>query len=101
MRWLPLVLIALLAVAAALQVGRRPPAGAPARTRGAALYAEHCTRCHLADGRGRGRMPDLRTASWTDAELRRIVSQGRGRMPGSPVHGAALDSLVRYVQTEM
>jgi mono/diheme cytochrome c family protein len=98
MRWLPLVLIAMLAVAAALQVGRRPQASGGPVFDGAALYTQHCARCHLADGRGRGPMPDLRTSQWSDAEMRRIISQGRGRMPRVPVQGAALDSLVGYVQ---
>ena len=102
MRWLPLLLIVLLAVAAALRLGRRPlDAGAalgPGPS-GVALYARHCARCHAEGGSDRAATLDLRGGTWSDEALRRVIVQGKGRMPPVPLRGAALDSLVRYVQS--
>lgn len=102
MRWVPLLAIVLLAVAAALHVGGRGARGAGGPTSdGARLYILHCASCHAADGRGRPPAPRLARHRFSESELRGIIVRGHGRMEGAAVRGADLDSLVRYVHTEL
>jgi mono/diheme cytochrome c family protein len=58
---------------------------------GAALYKAKCTTCHGADGSGQTsvgksmKLRDLRSAEvqkQTDIELTKLISGGKGKMPG-------------------
>jgi mono/diheme cytochrome c family protein len=87
----------------------------PSQSRGAeaaeSLYASRCVGCHGADGKGNQAMakalqadiPDLTArniAKKTDAELREVISKGRGKMP--PVTGISekeLKDIVAYVKS--
>lgn len=102
MRWLPLLAIVLLALAAALHLGGggRSPANGSTPD-GARLYVQHCASCHAPDGRGRPPAPRITGGGRRASDLRSIIVQGHGRMTGVPVRGADLDSLVRYVQDEL
>ena len=57
---------------------------------GAAVYKAKCVTCHAADGSGQTpvgkslHLKDLRSAEvqkHTDAELRQVIADGRGKMP--------------------
>jgi mono/diheme cytochrome c family protein len=51
------------------------------------LYRQHCTACHARDGSAKTpmasqmRIKDLRQSTLTEAEVVRVISKGRGRMP--------------------
>jgi mono/diheme cytochrome c family protein len=96
-RWLPFVLILLLAIAA-LRSGRQKPSAAGVSRGGAVLYTRYCATCHGETGAGRDGMTDLRQVDWSPAKLRRIVRRGHGRMPPAPIGGGELDSLLLYVR---
>jgi cytochrome c6 len=73
------------------------------------LYAKHCARCHGEDGRGETTMgkkfelkdlADPEVQALSDAEIRRIIADGEGKMPGfsKKLSAEEIDSLVRYVR---
>src|SRR5438067_4102543 len=65
--------------------------GAAGQTSGRDLYIAKCSACHAPDGSGTGtigrslKLPDMRPAIRTSSnqQLRQVVVEGRGRMPGS------------------
>jgi cytochrome c6 len=74
-----------------------------------ALYAKQCARCHGEDGRGEttmGKKFDLKDLAdpevqkLSDAEIRRIIADGEGKMPGfsKKLSADEIDSLVKYVR---
>lgn len=74
---------------------------------GAEVYANHCTRCHGADGKARtakGKQVgavDLTSSEWTPNEARdtRIISKGKGSMPAfkSKLTADEITSVARYI----
>jgi mono/diheme cytochrome c family protein len=76
--------------------------------RGRFVYMRWCAGCHGPNGGGAGPRargakrppPDLRTGSWDDDHLRRVIRGGiEGTiMPPMPVPDEDLDALVTYVQ---
>jgi len=64
---------------------------AAGQTNGRDLYIAKCSACHAPDGSGTGtigrslKLGDIRPAvkTSTDEQLRQLVAEGRGRMPGS------------------
>jgi mono/diheme cytochrome c family protein len=53
---------------------------------GAEVFTQNCTTCHGGAAEGSAQGPALnstgRTASMSDDELRQVILQGRGAMPG-------------------
>jgi mono/diheme cytochrome c family protein len=72
------------------------------------VWRARCARCHGSAGRGDGpegrmmRAPNLTDpavqAALTDEELRTLIRDGRGRMPGLGQEGPILDGLVQFVR---
>jgi quinoprotein glucose dehydrogenase len=80
-----------------------PPAPSATTVSGRDLYAEHCAGCHQPDLRGSPpTYPSLRdlTDRITTPEIRAVLSEGSGRMPGFARLGPqALSAIERYVLT--
>jgi mono/diheme cytochrome c family protein len=61
------------------------PAAAPADD-GRQMYGKKCLACHALDGSGdkplgkKMGVPDLRATKLTQAEIERVISEGRGKM---------------------
>jgi mono/diheme cytochrome c family protein len=100
-RWIALISITALVLAAAPAALASPDA--------AALYKAKCASCHGPDGGGMTpvgksmKLRDLRSAEvqkLTDKELRSIIADGKGKMPGykAKVTAADLDALVQCVR---
>jgi len=76
---------------------------------GQAVYDKSCKSCHGADGAAnpavakmmKVEMKDLKSPevqAMSDDELRKIVTDGKGKMkPVKTVSGAALDNVVAYI----
>ena len=101
-----LKLISAVAVALLVAAG---PAVARADT-GAAVYKAKCASCHGPDGSGSTpvgkslKLSDLRSAEvqkQTDAELTKIISDGKGKMQpyGKKLTADEIKSLVTYLRT--
>ncbi len=82
--------------------GLRDLAAAPAEGRGGAIYQQQCAVCHGADRQGQPpAFPRLVGvgARLSDTDLRTVVADGRGRMPGFPgLAGADLVALTQYLR---
>lgn len=81
-----------------------------ARQNGKDLYAQHCARCHGADGRGKTTLgktfkaPDLTNPAIhrrSDARFTRSIKNGRGNMPAFSRKLSAQDiiALIAYVRS--
>lgn len=79
-------------------------------TAGQAVYKRACQSCHGADGKPSAavakmlkvEMRDLKVAakSLTDAELRKIVVEGKGKMAATKgISAADADNVVAYMRT--
>ena len=69
---------------------------------GANLYAANCTACHGANRAGQSGIPGLVNigAKLTAAEMRTVILEGRGQMPGfHQFNGTDIDNLVTFLQT--
>jgi mono/diheme cytochrome c family protein len=77
---------------------------------GGAIYKSKCAMCHGPDGAGQTTMGknlklrDLRSADvqkQTDAELVKIISDGKGKMPAykGKLGAADIDAVVAYIRT--
>ena len=104
------ILTLLLAVNAAAQA---PAAAAKGDT--AKLFATKCTACHAKDGKGSTAMAKMfklkdatplnltaeSTAKKTDAELVKVMNEGRGKMPifKGKLKDAEIAELVAHVRT--
>ncbi|MGA8530991.1 MAG: c-type cytochrome [Acidobacteriaceae bacterium] len=91
--------LALSAVSAGAQQGRRPA------LKGSVLFSQNCASCHGSDGRGGERAPNIATAqevaSMSDSRLRAIVSDGipSAGMPAFSVLGEKqVDAIVAYLR---
>ena len=76
----------------------------------AAIYKSKCATCHGPDGSGQTavgksmHIRDLRSADvqkQTDAELEKIISDGKGKMPAykGKVTEGDIDNLVKWIRT--
>jgi mono/diheme cytochrome c family protein len=100
--------IVISAVLAAFLAGAVAAADAKA---GAAVYEKSCKSCHGADGTPNAavskmmkvEMRDLKSPavqSRSDAELKKVVTDGEGKMKASAsVTGASADNVVAYVRS--
>jgi len=75
---------------------------------GQAVYARACKSCHGADGVApaavakalKVEIHDLKATTLKDADLRKIVTEGKGKMVATKgVTGADLDNVIAYVHT--
>ena len=77
---------------------------------GAAVYKSKCAMCHGADGAGQtptGKSMKLKSLSseevqkLTDAEMTKIVADGKGKMPGykSKLSAEEIDLVVKFVRS--
>jgi mono/diheme cytochrome c family protein len=77
---------------------------------GKTVYTAKCKTCHAADGAGNPAMakvfkteikplssPDVQGQS--DADLKKVITEGKGKMKPVGVTGADLDNVVAYVRT--
>lgn len=72
----------------------------------AALYQQHCAKCHGADGKGIESLqpPDFTDAKWqaanSDKALGDGIRNGKGTMPGykSTLSAAQITALVKHVR---
>jgi len=87
-----------------------PALPASAAADGAALYKKSCTSCHGANGSGETpagkamKVRDLRVAEvqkQTDLELTKVISGGKGKMPGygKKMSVADIQALIAHVRT--
>ena len=83
-----------------LRLVERPKKTAPT---GKSLYERNCASCHGRDLQGSPpEFPSLATVGQklSEADLRRVIRNGGGRMPAFPsINDAALTALIRYVVT--
>jgi mono/diheme cytochrome c family protein len=63
----------------------------------AEIYQQKCQGCHGAGGRG-GRAPALTGLAGTEDDVRRIVQNGEGRMPGfgGSLNAAQITAVAKY-----
>jgi mono/diheme cytochrome c family protein len=77
---------------------------------GAALYKSNCAMCHGPDGAGQTpvgksmKVRDLRSAEvqkQTDIELTKVISGGKGKMPGlgKKLSNADIQAIISFVRT--
>lgn len=100
--------LAITAVLAALSAGAAFAADVKA---GEAVYEKSCKSCHGADGAPNPAiakmmkvdMRDLKSSevqARTDADLKKVVTDGQGKMkPSTSVTGASVDNVIAYVRS--
>src|SRR5437763_12945823 len=75
---------------------------------GAAIYKTKCAPCHGADGSGQTpvgknlKVRDLRSAEaqkLTDAEITKVLTDGKGKMPASKLAPADIKAVVGFIRT--
>jgi len=115
------ILVVLLAVAGLISMavsaqtkGKAPakkaPAGKPAAGKGAdaaPLWAQHCKKCHAADGKGIESLepPDMTTEKWQSANddkaITEAINEGKGIMPGfkDTLKPAQVAALVKHIRS--
>lgn len=73
------------------------------KSSGAALYQQHCAKCHGADGKGIEGLepPDLTQVKASDKEFLDAIANGRGMMPAykSTLSAAQIQALVKHVRS--
>ncbi|MEO6724813.1 MAG: cytochrome c [Blastocatellia bacterium] len=85
---------------------------APAKTVGkavdaAALYKQHCQKCHAPDGKGIPSLepPDMTDVKWqaknNDKQIIEVINEGKGIMPGfkDTLKPAQILALVKHVRS--
>jgi cbb3-type cytochrome c oxidase subunit III len=98
--------VAILLVAAVRSASSAAQAGKGKKTDTAALYQQHCAKCHLEDGKGIASLepPDFTDAKWqaarTDKEFIEAINNGKGVMPGlkDVLSAQEVRALVKYVR---
>jgi cytochrome c6 len=75
---------------------------------GAATFKTKCAPCHGADGSGQTpvgknlKVRDLRSAEvqkLSDAEITKVLSDGKGKMPASKLASADIKAVVGFIRT--
>lgn len=98
---------------AAAQTGKsKAPAKGKAGAAGkavdaAALYKQHCQKCHAPDGKGIESLepPDLTSEAWqakaTDKEIEECIKEGKGIMPGfkDTLSAPQIAAMVKFVRS--
>jgi mono/diheme cytochrome c family protein len=69
---------------------------------GQKLFTENCAQCHGNDGKlGASGASDLSSSTLADAELTKVITEGRNAMPGmGPILGnkKSINAVVEYVK---
>lgn len=67
---------------------------------GAAVYSK-CKACHGADGKGNAAMKVAPFAGKSDAEMTKVIKEGKGKMPGytGKLSDAEIGEVVKYIKT--
>ena len=105
-----LALAGVISLAVSAQTKKAPAKGkAPAgKTSGAAaLWMQHCKKCHAEDGKGIESLepPDMTTEKWhaanTDKAIAEAINEGKGIMPGfkDTLKPAQVTALVKHIRT--
>ncbi len=106
-----LAMAGLISLAVSAQTKKAPAKGkAPAAGKAngaAALWMQHCKKCHAEDGKGIESLepPDMTTEKWhadnTDKAIAKAINEGAGIMPGfkDTLKPAQVTALVKYVRT--
>lgn len=77
-------------------------------TAGKAVYAAKCRACHGANGEGNPAMakmlkvemkPLSDAAGMSEADLKKVITEGQGKMKPVAVSGADLDNVVAFVKS--
>ena len=72
-------------------------------TGGAALYQQHCAKCHGTDGKGIESLqpPDLTKGQGSDKQYLDAIANGRGIMPGykGTLSQAQIQALLKHVRS--
>ena len=71
---------------------------------GKAVYDAKCKSCHGAEGQGNPAIAkmmkvELKPLNETSADIKKVVTEGQGKMKPASVTGADLDNVVAYVKT--
>jgi mono/diheme cytochrome c family protein len=77
---------------------------------GQAVFSAKCKTCHAADGSGNANLAkamkveikplgSAEVQSKSDADLKKIISEGQGKMKPVAVSGADLDNVVAFVRS--
>lgn len=78
------------------------PEDSPGPPDGAALYGEHCARCHGEDARGGRGGPDLSVElRLSDAQLIAIILNGEDDMPPADVTEAEAQAIVDWLRANL
>lgn len=110
------ILVVLLAIAGVIslavsaQTKKAPAKGKAAAGKAsgaAALWMQHCKKCHAEDGKGIESLepPDMTTEKWhaanTDKAIAEAINEGKGIMPGfkDTLKPAQVTALVKHVRT--
>lgn len=107
-----LAIAGLVSLAVSAQTKKAPakgkaPAAGKAGGAAAALWTQHCKKCHAADGKGIESLepPDMTTEKWqsanTDKAITDAINEGKGIMPGfkDTLKPAQVKSLVAHIRT--
>lgn len=103
------LVLVMLFVAAFIALAGQQSNAQPGKGKGggtAALYQQHCVKCHSADGKGIESLqpPDFTDAKWqaanSDKSLANGIANGKGTMPGykSTLSAAQINALVKHVR---
>jgi len=77
-------------------------------TAGKAVYGAKCKACHGAEGEGNPAMakilkvelkPLSESAGMSDADLKKVITEGKGKMKPVAVSGADLENVVAFVKS--
>ena len=99
----PATRITRLLILASLLCGCEPPSTRDAQGRpvGSKVYALYCEGCHGSNGEKDDSGRDLKdAASYSMAEMRRIILNGKGKMPGLQGHlePDEIDAVIAHVR---
>ena len=105
-----LALAGVISLVASAQTKKAPAKGKAAAGKAggsAALWMQHCKKCHAEDGKGIESLepPDMTTEKWhaanTDKAIADAINEGKGIMPGfkDTLKPAQVTALVKHVRT--
>ncbi len=106
-----LALAGLVSLAVSAQTKKAPAKGKASAGKaggaGAALWTQHCKKCHAADGKGIESLepPDMTTEKWhaanDDKAIAAAIKDGKGIMPGfnDTLKPAQVTALVKHIRT--
>jgi mono/diheme cytochrome c family protein len=75
---------------------------------GKTVYGTKCKTCHGADGEGNAALakalkaeikPLSESAGMSEADLKKVITEGKGKMKAQAVSGADLDNVVAFVKS--